>query len=386
MRAHILCVAHSVTSHEPHTHPTDAFVNTAIYMAELLALLGYSVYMYAVEGSVCACATIVPVVTKESFNRVYGSRDDSLVNTFSDTTSETWVMHNEQAASRIMENRESNYDIVLPMFGIAHKPCTDRLQESGMPCIIEPCIGHPGSYAPFRVYCSYSWMYTDMAQKGISHGQNYWCTIPHFLPPKTFDQAVTQEPYAVYLGRIQADKGVAIAAEACRRAQVPLKVAGNGRPGDLGITGVEYLGVLPMTQKIQLLAGAKCLFVPTQYVEPFSYACLEAQMTGTPVLCSRWGGPSEIVLHGRTGFHCDTIQSYCDALSRLDALPPREQIKRLASERFGTQAVATEFKEYFDKVVLYCSNQRHFYTHKDELPAGWGMGRLISSSGASIDI
>lgn len=390
MRAHILCVAHSVTNHENHLNPTDAFVNTAIYMAEVLKTLGYEVYMYAVEGSKCSCADeIVQVVSSETYDRVYNTRDDTAVNTFSDTSVDTWAEHNRRAGPEVLKRRSSSYDLVLPMFGCAHRPCTDFLISQGMRVVIEPCVGHPGSYAPFRVYCSFAWMYADMVAKGMNQGHNYWAVIPHFLPPRQFPFRVEKEPYAVYLGRIQQDKGVTLAVDACGKAGITLKVAGNGRVESLtgGVVPehVEYLGVLDMARKTDLLSRAMCVFVPTQYWEPFSYACLEAQMCGTPVLCSRWGGPSEIVIHGVTGYHCDTLQAYVDGLSRCGDLSPRD-IRMAAVDRFSVDAVAREFGQFFDKVKAYAAGEEDFYSVGPAKPPGWGMGRLCSGSSVSSSL
>lgn len=387
--AHILCVAHSVTNHDNHLNPTDAFVNTALYMCELLKRNGYRVYMYAVEGSGCPFADeVVPVVGKETYRRVYESRDNSMVNTFSDTSAETWQEHNRVTGPEVLRRSGNTCDLVMPMFGCAHKPCTDFLVSRGMKAIIEPCVGHPGSYAPFRVYCSYAWMYADMVSKGMNQGHNYWSVIPHFLPVRQFPFRVEKDSYAVYLGRIQQDKGVTLAIDACRRAGITLKVAGNGRIEHL--TGkvpdhVEYLGVLDMLGKTELLSRACCLFAPTQYWEPFSYACLEAQMCGTPVLCSRWGGPSEIVIHGVTGYHCDTLQTYVDGISRCGDLSPRD-IRMSAMARFSVEAVSREFQEYFDKVRAYCAGEEDFYTVGSAKPPGWGMGRLCSGSSCSSSL
>jgi glycosyltransferase involved in cell wall biosynthesis len=381
-RAHILCVAHSITCHDPHYNPTDAFVNTALYLARLLTQRGgYEVYMYAVEGSKCpGVKEVVEVVSGDTYRRVYGRRDDSIVNTFSDTQADSWTEHNRRSAVEVLKRRLSERDLVLPMFGCAHKPCTDILQRQGMPCVVEPCVGHPGSYAPFRVYCSYAWLYTDMTSKGYHRVQNYWSVVPHFLFPGDFPLGDGSGGYALYLGRIQEDKGVSLALQACRAANIPLKIVGNGT----GVEGqAECLGVLGMEDKIKMLSRAAVVFVPTQYVEPFSYACLEAQFCGTPVLCTRWGGPSEIVLHGQTGFHCDTLQSFVDAVPLCMALD-RASIRALAVQRFSDEAVCSEFCEYFTKVEDYCEGKSHFYTLGGTCKRpGWGMGRLTSGSSVS---
>ena len=290
MRFHILGVAHSITSHErgQHENPTDAFVNCTIYLASLLHRAGHEVYVYAVESSVVRdCTELVDVVSRATYDRVYEHRDNTLVNTFSDCDNDAWSEFTARCSEAIRENREPD-DVILPMFGAAHEPTTRVLDNA---IVVEPCIGHPGAYAPYRVYCSYAWYYTDLASKGFPHGHAYWSVIPHFLPPSDFPFQPTKRPdTCVYIGRIQPDKGVEIAVEVTRRLKLKLIVIGNGRL-DEHHDHVEHLGVLSLHDKVGWLGSARCVFVPTLYMEPFSFAALESQMCGTPVLCSRWEVP-----------------------------------------------------------------------------------------------
>jgi len=384
--AHILSVAHSITTHErgSHANPTDAFVNCAIYMAKLLHRSGWRVLVYAVDGSeVPECDEVIPVVAKETYERVYASRDDSKVNTFSDTSVPTWVEFCNRCPDQVLHRRHGIDDLVLPMFGAAHQPITERLQKEGMHCIIEACIGHPGAYAPFRVYCSYAWFYTDMASKGVHQGHSYYAVIPHFVPPEDFPFDNEKDPeYAVYLGRIQPDKGVAMAIDATKSMNIRLVVIGNGRIEDVYPEcpdHVRQLGVLSLHEKVKWLKKARCVFVPTLYMEPFSFAALEAQMCGTPVLCTRWGGPSEIVLHGRTGFHCDTLNSFVQACKRCVHLNPLT-IRKEAVDRFSVSAVTPFFLEYFDKVQRFVNGVDNYYTVDVECSrkVEHGMGKLFS--------
>ena len=382
--AHLLGVAHSITSHErgAHANPTDAFVNCTIYMAKLLHRAGWTVYVYAVEGSVVPeCTEVVAVVSRVTYDATYAPRDDQMLNTFSDCSVATWVEFGRRCPEAVRARRQDAFDFVLPMFGAAHEPTTRAL---AMPAVVEPCIGHPGAYAPFRVYCSYAWMYTDLAARSgghNAHGHAYWSVIPHFVPPEDYPLCEHREPFAVYLGRVQHDKGVAMAVDATREAGMRLKVIGNGRLEDLlgeVPPHVDVLGVLSLHDKVQWLQRAQCVFVPTLYIEPFSFACLEAQMCGTPVLCTRWGGPAEIVRHGRTGYHCDTLQTFVHALRACAALSPLE-IRHHAIRRFGVAAITPYFEAYLAKVGRLVRGQEDYYSVMDEPPPAHAMGVLADA-------
>ena len=382
--AHILGVAHSVTSHDPHYNPTDAFVTCTIYLARLLHKQNYKVYIYGVEGSMePACTEVVPVVSRNTYERVYGQRDDSKLNRYNDATNDAWTEFTANCTTEIAKRKHNHLDLILPMFGHAHKTLTDILQDKeGFKVVIEPCIGHPGSYADFKVFSSYAWWYYQLGVNKQENGHAYHCVIPHFVDTQDYPLCTQKDQdYAVYLGRIQPDKGVSIAIDATRELGIKLIVIGNGSLDNVvnlqktNVDHVTHLGVLTLQEKLPYLQKARCVFVPTLYIEPFSLACLEAQMCGTPCVVSRWGGPSEIVIHGKTGFHCDTLATYIKGCQLAITLCPKE-IRNSVMARFSIEAVADLFVDYFTKIQRFINKEAHFYT-----PIGGfqGMGKLANN-------
>ncbi|HTE58704.1 MAG TPA: glycosyltransferase family 4 protein, partial [Solirubrobacteraceae bacterium] len=128
--------------------------------------------------------------------------------------------------------------------------------------------------------------------------------------------------YALYAGRLSAEKGVADAIAACRLAGVPLVVAGDGPqaaalraahdraatapPGGFDPAGergtahgaappVRFVGRVDPAELARLRAGAALALVPSRYEEILPLAALEAMAAGLPVVASRAGGLAEIV-------------------------------------------------------------------------------------------
>lgn len=403
--AHVLGVAHSVTALSPtfHPNPTDAFATLTVYFARMLHRAGYVVYVYAVEGShVDECTEVVPVVSAETYRRVYGARDDSRVNDYSDANNAAWTEFTARAtdAIRTRASDERREDMVFALFGWAHQPVTEAVvaavsqDKRKQIAVVEPMIGHPGSFAGYRVFCSYAWFYWECARQKIDHPSDYFAVIPHFLDvrdypisllhAKTTTTTTTTEtpPYALYLGRVQFDKGLTAAIECTRVMGVTLRVVGNGRLEDAyvgrrgghegdDLSHVVCEGVLPLAEKRRLLAGAYCVFTLTRYCEPFSLACLEAQFCGTPVLCSKFGGFTEVVRHGVTGFHCDTLATVCDGFRRCAELDPAE-IRRHAVRRFSVEAVTPYFLAYFARVRDHAAGRADWYTSRQAPPFGMG--------------
>lgn len=103
--------------------------------------------------------------------------------------------------------------------------------------------------------------------------------------------------YALYAGRLTAEKGVADAIAACRVAEVPLVVAGDGPDAGAlrAAAGARFTGHVDATELAELRAGAALALVPSRYEEILPLAALEAMAAGLPVVASRAGGLGEIV-------------------------------------------------------------------------------------------
>ncbi|RYG97419.1 MAG: glycosyltransferase [Alphaproteobacteria bacterium] len=118
--------------------------------------------------------------------------------------------------------------------------------------------------------------------------------------------------YALYVGRLTAEKGAAWLTDVWSRSGInlPLKMVGEGdskitsQPESSSYGGghIEFLGRLPSSETYRMMRSAKFLIVPGQWPEPFGRIVIEAYAFGTPVLAARAGGLSELVQHGETGF------------------------------------------------------------------------------------
>jgi glycosyltransferase involved in cell wall biosynthesis len=105
--------------------------------------------------------------------------------------------------------------------------------------------------------------------------------------------------YALYAGRLAEEKGVADAIAACRRADVPLVIAGDG-PQDAALRAVagdsvRFTGRVDAAELARLRAAAALGLVPSRYEEILPLAALEAMAAGLPVVASRAGGLAELV-------------------------------------------------------------------------------------------
>jgi glycosyltransferase involved in cell wall biosynthesis len=110
--------------------------------------------------------------------------------------------------------------------------------------------------------------------------------------------------YALYAGRLTAEKGVAsLIAAAVRTPDVPVVIAGDGpmraAVADAATDGhVRYVGVLPADEVRALRDEAAFLVAPSEWPDILPLAIIEALAEGLPVLTTPVGGLKEIAAGG----------------------------------------------------------------------------------------
>lgn len=109
------------------------------------------------------------------------------------------------------------------------------------------------------------------------------------VPPGFSSDGPTRENFVLHLGSRDPRDNTNAAVAACRRAGVPLRVAG-GWTGD----GAEALGRISDDELVALYRSALVFLDPTLY-EGFGYGVLEAMACGTPVVTSNTTSIPEVV-------------------------------------------------------------------------------------------
>ncbi len=158
--------------------------------------------------------------------------------------------------------------------------------------------------------------------------------VSNGVPVTKFSCGGPKSSYALMLTRICPEKGVHIALQAAHQAQVPLMIAGQVygyaeheryfaeqvRP--LLDDTRRFIGPATFDQKRTLLAGARCLLVPSLVDETSSLVAMEALASGTPVIAHPRGALAELVRDGQTGFLVDTLPQMVAAIGNLGSISP----------------------------------------------------------------
>lgn len=128
---------------------------------------------------------------------------------------------------------------------------------------------------------------------------------PNFVyPDPGIDKNERNGRYALYVGRLSAEKGIEVLCDAWKAVpDFPLRIIGDGPLADallervrrLGITNVEFLGYVDHVQYERNMREAAFLIVPSLSYENFPRVVAEAFAYGVPVVASRLGSLEEII-------------------------------------------------------------------------------------------
>jgi len=186
--------------------------------------------------------------------------------------------------------------------------------------------------------------------------------IPNGVELDQFQPARRKGNYVLSMGRICPEKGVHLAIEAARQAGERLLMAGavfdypehreyfetRVRP-KLGAKAV-FVGAVGGQRKAELIAGAKCLLIPSCARETSSLIAMEALASGTPVVAWRSGALPEIVADGRTGFVVSSVEELADAILRVEPLSSRE-CRVEAERRFSSDTMVSAYFGLYDELI-----------------------------------
>lgn len=174
--------------------------------------------------------------------------------------------------------------------------------------------------------------------------------------------------YVLSLGRICPEKGFHLALDAAAIADVPLLLGGSIFPYvahqhyfEAEIVtrlrnGSRFLGPLSLRRKRRLLAGARCLLVPSLAAETSSLVAMEAMACGTPVVAFPSGALGEIIEDGRTGFLVNDVEEMAEAIDATQTLS-REACWEAARSRLSLERMTSSYLDLYKRLAK--TEKRH---------------------------
>ena len=192
---------------------------------------------------------------------------------------------------------------------------------------------------------------------------NWAATVHNGLDLSRYHSATTtRRDHLAFVGRINPEKGPAIAVEVARRTGRPLQVAAKIDPLDVDYyegeiealfrrNSVAFIGELHEPDKPAFYAAAAATLFPSDWPEPFGLVMIESLAAGTPVIALRRGSVPEIIVDGVTGFICDDVDEMVDAVHRLDDIDPEACRRRAAM--FDVSRMCTGYERVYQSLRRY---------------------------------
>lgn len=356
MRLHLLGIPHTVTTKD---FAHCAFTQKVYKLPRMMRPLGYEVIHYGVAGS--DSGADVDVVLMEQDEHVallghpYHEHGGGFYGDDAHASSPLYRQWNLYARDALKEYVRPGDCILLP-FGHAHAAAVRELEvlKAGASAI-ESGIGYYDCLLPWRIYESEAVRHGCMAKEG-RHGVTFESSRLEFVVPNSYDAdewpAGPGGDEVVFLGRLTEGKGLAIILELARlRPDQKFAIAGQGDISAFGAVpeNVRVLGPLT-TERADYLGRAKAIIAPSRYVEPFCGVVVEAALCGTPAITSVFGAFTETVANGRSGFRCQTLRQFSDALDAVADLDRRD-IRARARRLYGMRSVGKAYDAVFQVVA-----------------------------------
>ncbi|MEO8497379.1 MAG: glycosyltransferase [Planctomycetota bacterium] len=193
------------------------------------------------------------------------------------------------------------------------------------------------------------------------------------IDPDQYVYSSRKSDYFLFLaamqGQIDKDKyhqkGLGFALALCKKADVRLIVAGTAvEPAVVqeisrmcAESGAEYVGDVRGEEKAKLLAEARGLLFPTQVIEGFGLAMVEALVSGTPVICSNRGACPELIPTD-VGFVCESESDYLLAIERIGEISSA-RCRDVALERYHYRQMSCGYLREYEREIAYHQGVKH---------------------------
>jgi glycosyltransferase involved in cell wall biosynthesis len=203
---------------------------------------------------------------------------------------------------------------------------------------------------------------SEMQSRSLPHGMSL-PVVANGIDTERFLADCAHTDPLLWLGRICPEKGTHIALEVAHQLDLALAVAGpvyafrdheayfRERVEPLLDEKRRWVGAVGMERKIELLARARALLVPSLVAETSSLVAMEAISSGTPVIAFRSGALPEVVKDGVTGFLVDDQDQMKKAIGQLGQISPLTCRAR-AIERFSMARMVSDYLQLYRKMLF----------------------------------
>lgn len=240
--------------------------------------------------------------------------------------------------------------------------CEDCLKGHGMSCVKNKCVLNSTMYSAIKLAAKKlhdfigitkkidafvvpsSFTLGKLAQYGIAKEKlNH---IPTFFNLKERNPQVTYEPFVLFVGRIEKQKGLMTLVKAFSEGKgqdINLKIIGFSNDGYIDELkdylkdkkhNIEFLGKMSFDQIVPYLKSCVCTVVPSEWYDNFPNVILESFAYKKAVIATDFGSLPELVKSNETGL----LFKYADITDLADKaeymLSHVDEAKRMGEEAY----------------------------------------------------
>ena len=161
----------------------------------------------------------------------------------------------------------------------------------------------------------------------------------------------------VFYGRIHPDKGLHLAIETARKADMPLIVAGIVQDqayfdncakhfdGKL----IKYIGPVNPPQRDALLGEALAVLHLNTIPERFGLVMAESMAAGVPVIAMDLGSCREVIRDQETGYLVNSVEEAVEAVHRIDRIE-RKKCRQRVEENFTIDCMVSGYEKVYEEI------------------------------------
>ncbi len=348
MRLHMLGLPHTRTTSE-FSH--CAFTGKVRRWAQMMAPLGYECIHYGIgEPDSPGWAEHIDVMPKDRQVQLLGYEPDGGPRFVGQDANVGHPLYTEfnYRLGHLLRITVKPGDIVCAPFGHAHEAAfKHHINQT-----VETGIGYPECCCGYRIYESQAWFARHVEKEKRQPWDSEWI-VPNYYDPAEWPLRTNPAgvgEFVLFMGRLGALKGLReIQAIARARPEEHFVICGQGGPEEWlkDTPNLTYFPPVHGMERAALMHRAKCLLMPSRFLEPFGGVAVEAMMTGTPVLTTNFGAFVETVPYDWC--RCNTLSDFLFALESLGQVKP-EGLQAYARSRYSLKAVAPQYDRIFQKL------------------------------------
>lgn len=183
----------------------------------------------------------------------------------------------------------------------------DSLMASGMAALVAYSTRWMGILNKIDAFLTPSrFLRSKLLENGFSENKVHH--LPLLLRQENFWEGTQDQGYILFLGKLEAIKGINVLIEAARKAKaVPLLIAGSvtepfaSQLPTILPENATYVGLKHGQALAELIKNSLSIVLPSIWFENQPFSILEAFAAGKPVIASNLGGMTELVAHQERG-------------------------------------------------------------------------------------